>query len=139
MSVMLVAGVGAAVASGTTTMRSTNNPTLGRILEGPARYTLYVFVQGTSTRGSSHSSSKFPPIIASGRVVAASGSKINSSKLGTKRLSNGKHQVTYYGQPLYLFKGDTKPGTTNGENKFSGRGAYFVIGTSGRPINPPGY
>jgi predicted lipoprotein with Yx(FWY)xxD motif len=139
MSAVALIGVGVAVASSTTTIRSANNPTLGRILDGPARFTLYVFCPGTSTRCSGHTSSTWPPEIASGRVVAASGSKINSKKLSTRKLANGKHQVTYYGQPLYLFKGDKNPGQTNGENKYQANGAWFVISTGGRAVPPPGY
>jgi predicted lipoprotein with Yx(FWY)xxD motif len=139
MSAVALVGAGAAMAGSTTTIRSANNANYGRILEGPAGYTLYVFLQGTSSRGTSHNSPSWPPLIASGRVAAASGSHVNSQKLGTRKLSNGKHQVTYYGQPLYLYKGDSKPGQTKGEDKFSGQGAWFVVSTGGRPVQPPGY
>jgi predicted lipoprotein with Yx(FWY)xxD motif len=128
-------GVAAALATTTTTIRSTNNPQYQqRILEGPAGYTLYVFCPGTSLTCTGHSSSTWPPLIASGRVVAASGSRITSSKLSTRKLSDGRHQVTYYGQPLYLYKGDTKPGTTKGEKKLQGNGEWFAINTAGRPV-----
>jgi predicted lipoprotein with Yx(FWY)xxD motif len=139
VSILALAGVSAAVASSTTTIRSTNNAKYGRILEGPSRFSLYVFCPGTSTNCTGTSSSKWPPLTASGRVVAASGSQIKQSKLSTRKLRNGKHQVTYYGQPLYLYKGDTRPGQTNGENKYSGNGAWFLISTAGRAIPPPGY
>ena len=139
MAAVALIGVGAAVAASTTTIRSTNNATLGRILEGPARYTLYVFVQGTSSRGTAHSSARWPALIASGKVGAASGSQINASKLSTRKLSGGKHQVTYYGQPLYLYKGDTKPGQANGEATSTSTGTWVVVNTSGRPVPPPGY
>jgi predicted lipoprotein with Yx(FWY)xxD motif len=135
---MALVGVSVAVASGTMSIRSTNNRTYGRILEGPSGYTLYVFLQGTSTRGISHSSSSFPALIATGKPVPAAGSKLNPKKLGTKSLGS-KKQVTYFGQPLYLYKGDKKPGKTNGENKFQGNGSWFVIDSSGRAIPPPGY
>jgi predicted lipoprotein with Yx(FWY)xxD motif len=139
MSAVALIGAGAAVAGSTTTIRSANNPNLGRILEGPAKYTLYVFCAGTSTRCAGHSSKNFTAMIATGRLVAASGSKVNAKKLSTRKLSNGKHQVMYYGQPLYLYKGDRKPGWTKGENKYEGNGAWFVISTSGRAVPPPGY
>jgi predicted lipoprotein with Yx(FWY)xxD motif len=127
-------GATIALATSTTTIRTTNNPQYLRILQGPAGYTLYVFCPGTSTNCTGHSSSTWPPLIASGRVVAASGSGISSSKLSTRKLSDGKHQATYYGQPLYLYKGDTKPGTTKGEQKYQGNGAWFVINTAGRAV-----
>lgn len=139
VSVLALVGVGAAIASSTTTIRSTNNKTLGRILEGPARYTLYVFCGGTSTRCAGAKSSQWPPEIAHGRVVAAKGSGINQRKLSTRKLPNGKHQVTYYGQPLYLYKGDKKPGQTHGEGQQTSTGAWFAINTAGRAAIPPGY
>jgi predicted lipoprotein with Yx(FWY)xxD motif len=139
MSAVALIGVTAAVASTTTTIKSTNNATLGRILEGPSGYTLYVFCPGTSTNCTGHTSPTWPPMIAPGRVAAAAGSQIKSSKLSTRKLSNGKHQVTYYGQPLYLYKNDTKPGSTKGENQYQANGAWFVISTTGRAVPPPGY
>lgn len=137
-SVALI-GVGAAVAASTTTIRSANNATLGRILESPSRHTLYVFVKGTDSRGSAHTQSGWPALTASGKVVAASGSHINARKLSTRKLSNGKHQVTYYGQPLYTYTGDKKAGQTKGEAKPTSTGTWVVISTSGRPVPPPGY
>jgi predicted lipoprotein with Yx(FWY)xxD motif len=138
VSVVALVGVSVAVASSTMTIRSTNNAKYGRILQGPARYSLYVFCPGTSTRCTGHSSSTWPPLWATGKPVPASGSQIKASKLGTRTL-NGRKQVTYYGQPLYLYKGDKHPGTTNGENKYSGNGAWFLISNTGRAVPPPGY
>jgi predicted lipoprotein with Yx(FWY)xxD motif len=139
MSAVALIGVGAAVAASTTTIRSANNRTYGRILEGPAGYSLYVFVQGTSSQGSAHTAASWPAMTATGKVGAASGSHINAAKLSTRKLSNGKHQVTYYGQPLYLYKGDTKPGQTKGEAQSTSTGTWVLINTSGRPVPPPGY
>lgn len=137
-AVALTAGT-AALAASRTVIRSTNNPSYGRILEGPARYTLYVFCVGTNTHCAGAKSSSWPPLVAHGRVVPASGSHIKAGKLGTRRLSSGKRQVTYYGQPLYLYKGDRRPGKTNGEEKGNSRGSWFVISTAGRPVASGGY
>ena len=134
-----LAAVPAALAAGNFVVRSSNNAHLGRILEGPARYTLYVFCGGVSTHCAGAKSSSFPPLIARGRVVPASGSGINGKKLSTRRLPNGQHQVTYYGQPLYLYKGDKAPGKTNGEQRSNSKGSWFVIGTTGRALSNGGY
>ena len=136
---VVLTAIPAALAAGSTVVRSTNNAKFGRILEGPARYTLYVFCAGTSTRCAGARSSSFRPLIARGRVVPASGSHIKARKLGTRRLSDGKHQVTYYGQPLYLYKGDKRPGRTNGEERGNSRGSWFVISTTGRALANGGY
>ncbi len=138
-SAVALIGVGAAVAASTTTIRSANNATLGRILEGPSHFTLYVFVQGTNSHGTAHTQSGWPALTASGKVVAAAGSHINAGKLSTHKLSSGKHQVTYYGQPLYLYSGDKSAGQTKGEAKSTSSGTWVVVSTSGRPVPPPGY
>lgn len=134
-------GIATAVAATTTTtVRSNNSPRYGRILASPSRHTLYYFCAGTSTRcTTSHSASSWPPLIARGRLVAAPHSGVKARKLGSRRLRNGKHQVTYYGQPVYLYKGDHKPCAVNGEDRVSGDGSFFVITTSGRPEPTPCY
>lgn len=139
MSLVALVGVSAALAASTTTIRSTNNGEYGRILEGPSGYALYVFCPGTSSDCTGHSSSTRPPLVASGKVVAASGSGINASKLGTRKLSNGQLQVTYYGQPLYLYKGDTKPGQVTGEDKNQANGVWLLISNQGRAVPPSVY
>ena len=138
----MIAGlaIATAVAATTTTVRTTNSPRYGRILANSSGHTLYYWCGGTSTRcTTTHSASKWPALIAQGRVVAAARSGINAQKLGTRRLSNGKHQVTYYGQPLYQFSGDHKPCQANGEGLVSGNGSYFVVTTTGRPEPTPCY
>jgi predicted lipoprotein with Yx(FWY)xxD motif len=130
--------IATAFATTTTTVRSTHSPRYGPILENGARHTLYVWCPGTSTRcTSTHSASSWPPLLDHGRLVAASG--VNRHKLGTRKLSNGTHQVTYYGQPLYLYKGDRKPCQVNGEERISGNGSFFVVTTNGRPEPTPCY
>lgn len=131
--------IASALASSNTIIRSVNTTKYGRILEGPAGYTLYVFCVGTSTHCTGAKSSMRPPLIARGRAVPAAHSNINVRKLSTRRLPNGQHQVTYYGQPLYLYRGDRKPGQRNGEQMGNSRGTWFVIDTSGRPKQNGGY
>ena len=133
--------VTAALASSNMVIRSTKNRTLGAtILEGPARYTLYVFCVGAQqSRCTGGRSSSYPPLIARGRPVPAAGSGIKARKLGTRKLAGGKRQVTYYGQPLYLFKGDRKPRQTRGEQRSNSKGVWLVVSTGGRPIIKRGY
>jgi predicted lipoprotein with Yx(FWY)xxD motif len=130
----------ALAATTTTTVRSNNSPRYGRILASPSRHTLYYWCPGTSTRcANPHSASSWPPLIARGRLVAAAHSGVNGHKLGSLRLKGGQRQVTYYGQPVYLYKGDRKPCAVNGEDRVSGNGSFFVITTSGRPEPTPCY
>lgn len=142
MFVVLVALLGASVATGrgrSTVIRTSNNRSLGWIVVAPTRQTLYVFCSGASSwcKGDPPSG-RFRPLIARGGVAAARGSQIRSSKLGTKKLSTGERQVTYYGQPLFRDKDDRKPGQTRGEAKTQGSGIWFAIGPDGQPRFPEG-
>jgi predicted lipoprotein with Yx(FWY)xxD motif len=128
-----------ALAATKTVIRTTNSLKYGRILEGPARYTLYVFCPGVSSHCTGTSSRSWPPLIAHGRVVAASHSGLKPRKLSTRKISGGRRQVTYYGQPLYLYKGDHKPRQTNGEQRATSKGSWFVINISGRAVPKGGY
>lgn len=121
-----------------TTVLKTRSRLALRIVVDSSAYTLYTWARGTSSYGSAHNDPNYRPLIAHGRVVAAPGSKINGTKLGTRTLANGQRQVTYHHEPLYLYNGDTKPSQTNGENKPSGSGAWFVVQYNGRP-SPPVY
>jgi predicted lipoprotein with Yx(FWY)xxD motif len=123
---------GTALASGHTVIRSKQTSRLGRILEGPSRFSLYVFCVGTSTRCAGAHFKSFRPLLAHGSPVPAAHSGVKAGKLATRKLSGGRRQVTYYGQPLYLYAGDRKPGQTKGEQRGNGRGSWFVIDTSGR-------
>ncbi len=139
--VVALSATTAALAAGSMVMRSSYNRSLGvTILDGPAKYTLYVFCVGTEqTRCTGGSSSSFSPLVARGRPVPASRSGIKAGKLSTRKLSGSRRQVTYYGQPVYLFKGDHKPGQTRGEERKNSNGVWLVVSTSGRPTPKPGY
>lgn len=136
-----LAGFGASVALAgsarpATTVLKTRSRLAARVVVDSGEYTLYAWVRGTNSYGSAHNDPGFRPLIAHGRVVAAPGSKINGTKLGTRTLANGQRQVTYHHEPLYLYNGDTKPNQTNGENKPSGNSAWFVVQYNGRPAPP---
>lgn len=139
ISILALAGAGAAIASSTTIIHAKNSAKFGWMLQGPSRFSLYVWVPGTGSYGKAHYSPNRPPEIAHGRVVAASGAHMNSHKLSTHKLKNGQRQVTYYGEPLYLYKGDKAPGQTKGENRQQNNGVWLLISNTGRPIPPPGY
>jgi predicted lipoprotein with Yx(FWY)xxD motif len=113
------------------------SPWAERILADAAGYTLYTWVRDTTDYGSVQNNTNFPPLIARGRVVAARGCNIERRKLGSRRLSTGQRQVTYHGEPLYLYKGDHKPGQTNGERQRQDNGTWMAVqATNGRPAFP---
>lgn len=136
VSVVGLVGITAAWASSSTEVKLVKAGG-GQILGQQKGYTLYVFCSGASDNCSKgHSSSTWPPMIAYHTPVAGSG--INSKKLSTKTIS-GKKIVTYYGNPLYRYSGDKKPGQTKGEGKAQGNGGWYVVSRYGQPLPPSGY
>lgn len=88
----------------------------GPFLVGPDGKTLYVYSKDTSSASncSGGCAQAWPPLtLPSGTslpsVAGASGT------FATITRSDGSTQVTYKGQPLYSYSGDSKPGDTNGD------------------------
>lgn len=136
LSIAGLIGITTAWASGSTEVKLIHT-SHGNILGQQKGYTLYVYCQGAAnicTKG--HSSNKWTPMLAYHKPVAGKG--IKQSKLGTKEV-HGKKVVTYYGQPLYRYKGDKKPGQTHGEQKPQGNGSWFVVSQFGQPEPKTGY
>jgi predicted lipoprotein with Yx(FWY)xxD motif len=107
---------------------------------GSNRHTLYTFCLSGSTKCPGSHDPDFPPLIADGRVMAAQQSQLTPSKLGTIRLESGQRQVTYYGHPLYYYRGDHASGQTRGEYKRQNRGEWQVVDAlSGRRALPASY
>jgi predicted lipoprotein with Yx(FWY)xxD motif len=88
---------------------------LGNVLVDGRGHTLYLFEQDKQGKSacSGKCASLWPPLIASGKPLAAGGAK--ASLLGTVKRADGRLQVTYGHHPLYTFVKDTKKGQTNGE------------------------
>ena len=83
---------------------------LGAILVDAGGMTLYLFeadTDGTSTCYDDCASS-WPAVIAE---QPTAGDGVDGSLLGTTERDDGEVQVTYAGHPLYLFSGDSAPGT----------------------------
>ena len=82
----------------------------GIFLIGPNGHTLYIFTKdkGTTTACTSSECMQFWPALKA-TSTPTSGPGINAAMV---TVAHG--QVAYYGHLLYYFKGDTKPGDTNG-------------------------
>ena len=59
------------------------------------------------------------------------GDGVDGSLLGTTERDDGTTQVTYDGQPLYVFASDAAPGDTNGQGVGE---VWFVVGPDGKTI-----
>lgn len=68
----------------------------------------------------------WPPVLTSGRPEAGPG--IDQNALGTIVRPDGTHQVTYNGQPLYLFSGDAYISVLGGTASINGSGASTPFG-----------
>ncbi len=108
-----MAGIASAASGGAKIgLRKTN---LGKLVVNAKGRTLYTFTRDKPNKDVcvkiKTCTSIWPPVTTKGRPVAGPG--IQKSKLGSIKLPNGKHQVTYFGHPLYTYSGDTGPGQTD--------------------------
>jgi len=131
--------VGAAVAAAKPAAHSATVTTartgLGRIVADAHGRTLYLFEKDTTGKSACSGTCAvyWPPLLTGGRAVAVKGAK--QSLLGSIRRTDGTHQVTYAGHPLYLFSGDTKSGETNGEGLSDFGASWYALKASGTKID----
>ena len=72
----------------------------------------------------------WPPVLTKGKPRAAAGA--DASLLATTKRRNGKLQVTYAGQPLYYYVGDS-PGTILCHDVDEFGGTWLVVQPDGNP------
>jgi predicted lipoprotein with Yx(FWY)xxD motif len=104
-----------------------NDPTLGPVLQDKNGMTLYLFTKDTpwpmKTACDSTCLQKWTP---SGVVTTADAKAVGlpANALFTFTTPNGTKQESFNYWPAYTFKGDEKPGQTNGQNV---NGVWFAI------------
>jgi predicted lipoprotein with Yx(FWY)xxD motif len=111
------------------------NSKLGDILVDADGRTLYAFTKdkGDQSACSGQCATNWPALI--GTATAGTGAK--ATLLSTAMQTDGNSQVTYNGQLLYYFAGDTRPGDINGQGvgnvwfALSGSGDLVKTKTSG--------
>lgn len=138
----LVASAGASTAArarpGATTTVSTQHGKLGVMLAAANGHTLYI--SSTDKRNVTNCNGScanvWMPLTATGQVAAAKGSGVKQQLLGTIRRSDARHQVTYNGHPLYLFRSDKKAGQMNGEGAKGFSATWDAVTTSGNALKP---
>jgi predicted lipoprotein with Yx(FWY)xxD motif len=100
----------------------------GKVLVGANGRSLYTFTSDTKN----HSNCKgaclahWIPAKSTGKPKAGAG--VKAAHLGV----TSKHQVTYYGHPLYTYIKDKKPGQIKGENAFASGGYWYLINARGK-------
>jgi predicted lipoprotein with Yx(FWY)xxD motif len=133
----LTIGIGGLVAAETAPAgAATNAPVVklaskagvGTILVNANGMTLYHYTPDSSTSATCTGAcaQEWPPLLLAKGVKTAKGAS-GVSGLGTIRNANGKLQVTYKGQPLYVYKGDTSKTQASGQGV---DGTWFVLSTS---------
>jgi len=124
-------------ASGSGTEVATGESGEGEILFDDQGQALYLYTpdaerpEGTPPTCVDDCATAWPPLLTDGDPVAGPG--VDASLLGTVVRADGTTQVTYGGQPLYLFASD-QPGTTSGQGV---GGVWFLVSPSGQAV-PPG-
>jgi predicted lipoprotein with Yx(FWY)xxD motif len=102
---------------------------VGKVLVDSKGLTLYRLTTDTATTSSCSGAcaTAWPPLLEQGGKLPALASGL-SGKLGTIKRSDGSVQVTYGGQPLYTYSGDSQPGQANGQGI---KGVWFAVTASG--------
>jgi predicted lipoprotein with Yx(FWY)xxD motif len=121
-------------ASGAPATVGVANSGLGKILVDSEGRTVYLFKKdrGTKSACSGDCASDWPPVRASGKPTVGTGA--TASLVGTTARADGKPQVTYNGQPLYLYAGDEKPGDTNGQGLTTFGALWWVLSPAGNQV-----
>jgi predicted lipoprotein with Yx(FWY)xxD motif len=111
---------------------------LGRILVDGRGHTLYLFEKDKQGKSActGQCAAFWPPLIASGKPVAAAGAK--AALLGTTKRPDGRRQVTYNHHPLYTFVKDVRKGQTNGEAVNAFGAGWYALSAVGAKVGQAG-
>ena len=121
-------------APASSTVVSTAQTSLGRILVNSRGHTLYLFSRDRNGKSacSGQCATFWPPLIASGKPRVAGGAK--ASLIGTIKRADGRRQVTYNHHPLYSFVKDTKKGQTHGEGLSAFGAHWYAVSPAGAKV-----
>jgi predicted lipoprotein with Yx(FWY)xxD motif len=106
---------------------------LGTILTDGRGFTLYAFDadKGTMSNCSGACAAAWPPETTTGTDPQV-GSGVTQSLVGRTTRADGTTQLTYAGRPLYLFKGDSAPGSTNGDGSTAFGARWDALTATGK-------
>lgn len=116
-----------------------NVSNLGDVLVDGNGRTVYILTSGGHTNVPCNDASgctKYWPDLPlpSGVTAAKAGSGLNSSLLGTKKLSDGETYPTYNGWLIYEYSGDSSSGQANGQGITSFGGTWYALNAAGNPV-----
>lgn len=122
-----VAGGSATSSPGSAVVKVASVGSLGGVLVDASGQTLYRYTLdtgGTSACTGTCASLWTPLTVPAGTAHVLAGTGVSSADLGTISRSDGSHQVTFKGMPLYTYTGDTKTGVASGQGV---DGTWFVV------------
>jgi predicted lipoprotein with Yx(FWY)xxD motif len=125
---------GPADASGTPTLAMSGTPS-SHLVDGAGSA---VYVLGGNTDGSRCDQAcqeVWPPVMAHD-AQPVPGPGVEASRLGTLE-RDGRSHVTYGGQPLYRYAGDTAAGRTTGAGVEDQWGKWSLVGLDGQALADP--
>ena len=105
---------GGASSAASAVVGTSNTSSFGTVLTGPNGLTLYTHAGDSASTSTcdGQCAVAWPPLETTGQPMAGAGV---TGQLGTVTRSDGTTQVTYGGQPLYYWQGDTKAGDVTGD------------------------
>ena len=110
---------------------------LGNALVDGRGFTLYLFEPDQAGRSRCFGScaTAWPPLLLpSGLSAPEPGPGIRPSLLGVIDRPGALRQVTYNGWPLYLWRGDARPGDATGEGVDNMGGLWFAVSPDGAAL-----
>ena len=132
-----VPGASETAAAGTGTPVTTGEVAQhGTLLTDGTGMTLYVFFEDSEGVSTCYDAcaDNWPPLLTEGTPPAQGGA--SEALLSTTERDDGSMQVTYDGQPLYLYSGDSQPGDANG---FGQGNVWYPVTPEGAPMDVAGH
>ena len=128
------AGTPAGNGSTTATVIESHAGSAGSFLTNSSGRAVYLWAADSMNKStcSGACAGAWPPVTTTGNVTAAHGAK--AADLGTITRSDGSKQVTYDGQPLYYFAGDSGAGQTNGQGSDGFGAKWWLVAPTGTKI-----
>jgi predicted lipoprotein with Yx(FWY)xxD motif len=110
---------------------SLRQTSLGNILVGAERRTLYLFAADKDTNSTCYEgcAEYWPPLTTSGTPLGSDG--IDATKLGISTRTDGATMVTFNGHPLYYFIKDSNAGDVAGQGY---NNVWYVLDATGNAI-----
>jgi predicted lipoprotein with Yx(FWY)xxD motif len=123
-------------ASGPSSVKVATVGSLGPVLVNSAGMTLYRYTpdgkdMSVCTGGCA---SLWPPLTVTAGTTPTGGSGVPAADLSDFARTDGTHQISYMGMPLYTYNGDTKAGQATGQGV---GGTWFVVKASSAAATPP--